>query len=68
MRVRARVALPPDSSPDPDPEQVNVLLQTLALELLQSQPASPYGFATHWLEAKMETRMEEAKIEKACSP
>ena len=48
-------------------QQVNALLQPLALELLQSQPASPYGFATHWLEAKMEARVEDARVEKAAA-
>ena len=48
-------------------QQVNALLQTLALELLQSQPTSPYGFATHWLEVKMEARVEVARVEKAAA-
>ena len=48
-------------------QQVNALLQPLALELLQSQPASPYGFATNWLEAKMEARVEDARVEKAAA-
>ena len=48
-------------------QQVNAMLQTLALELLQSQPASPYGFATHWLEVKMEARVEVARVEKAAA-
>ena len=48
-------------------QQVNAMLQTLALELLQSQPASPYGFATHWLEVKMEAKVEVARVEKAAA-
>ena len=48
-------------------QQVNALLQTLALELLQSQPTSPYGFATHWLEVKMEAKVEVARVEKAAA-
>ena len=48
-------------------QKANALLKTLALELLQSQPASPYGFATQWLEAKMEASVELARVERAAA-
>ena len=48
-------------------QKASALLKTLALELLKSQPASPYGFATQWLEAKMEASVEVARVERAAA-
>lgn len=42
-------------------QQINVLLQAMMLELLQTQPASPLAFAMSWLEHRMELQLAAAR-------